>query len=608
MNELQNRQQENAHKMYLKTQKETWVRTDKLFSYLMLAQWIFAVICAMVISPQTYSGAVGTWHPHMIAALVLGGLLTLLPCSFVYLRPGETITRHVIAITQMGMSALLIHLTGGRIETHFHIFGSLAFLAFYGDWKVLVTAAAVTSLDHILRGYFFPLTVYGVTSSMRWEWLEHAGWVVFEISFLIPAGIRMQNQMMGVAERQAELELTNEMIEKKVAERTEELAQTQKQLMHSQKLEAVGQLASGVAHDFNNMLGGILAYSSILKEEYAQDAHLSSCLEVIESSAERGADLTRKLLAFARKGNYEHTSVDLLKTVQETVSLLAPSLNEKIKVEMSVCPSLWATEGDSTQIFQAVMNLAVNARDAMPHGGLIKIAATNIEADDDYCAIHKSVKPGEYIRLSIQDTGTGIPKHIQEKVFEPFFTTKQPGAGTGLGLSMVYGIMNNHKGAVGLYSEEGHGTVFHLYFPRSLSVQKPDQAKEIHSTPKDALKDIDILLADDDQVMRSAATDILTRYGAKVQAFEDGIQALQCLTENPTKFKIVVLDVIMPVMSGIEIFHQMRQVAPDIEYVFSSGYAESAEIADLRANFTVKFIQKPFKAEHLTKELLKKAA
>ncbi|QDK39247.1 ATP-binding protein [Bdellovibrio sp. NC01] len=609
MEELNKREQERIQKMYVAIRSENFHRTDKLFSYLMVAQWMFAIGCAIFLTPTTYNGNVSTLHPHVWAALVLGGLLTFLPCSFIILRPAEEITRHVVAVTQIGMSALLIHLTGGRIETHFHIFGSLAFLAFYRDWKVLVTAAAVAAVDHLLRGIYWPSSVFGVEAVSHWRWMEHSAWVVFEISFLIPGCIRVQEQMRAISERQVQLEMMNERIEKNVQLRTEELANTQRQLMQSQKLEAIGQLASGVAHDFNNMLGGILAYASLLKEDYANDPHLVSSLNVIETSAERGAELTKKLLAFARKGNYEHTIVDLQKTIEEAVSLLEPSLDEKITVAIDLDKNLWPTEGDSTQIFQVVMNLAVNSKDAMPTGGHIKISATNVEADEDYCAVHKSVTKGSYVRLSIEDNGSGIPKEIQEKVFEPFFTTKQPGSGTGLGLSMVYGIMKNHKGAVGLYSEQGHGTVFHLYFPRSRKVAFREAPVSGLSIPsKTFLQGQDILLADDEETMRKAGSDILKRYGASVHAYEDGSLALAALEENPERFKIIILDAIMPKMNGIETFHKMREMAPDAQFVFSSGYAESSEITELRNRYAVKFIQKPFKAEQLAREIMKKAA
>ena len=586
---------------------EIHVRTDRMFAGLMVAQWFFGIGCAVFLSPYAWNGSVSSIHPHIWVALVLGGLLTFASMTFAFMNSGKPITRHVMAVSQMLMSSLLIHLTGGRIETHFHVFGSLAFLAFYYDWKVLITGAAVVAIDHALRGTYWPQSAFGVAAISHWRWLEHAAWVAFENAFLIASCLRSQKGVREVCERQVAIESLHQKLEQTVQERTQELDVTQKQLMESQKLEAIGQLASGVAHDFNNMLGGILAYSSMLKEDYAHDPVLVNGLQTIETSAERGAEMTKKLLAFARKGNYEFTRVDLKQAVQEAVSLLEPSMMGKIQVKVDCPENLWPTQGDSTQIFQVVMNLAVNAKDAMANGGSLKISACNLEADADYVQVHKSVPMGDYVRLSVEDSGTGISREIQEKIFEPFFTTKQPGSGTGLGLSMVYGIMKNHKGAVSLYSEEGHGTVFHLYFPRSTMSDKHQSRRyrdeRLH---KRFLAEQKILLVDDEESMRNVGRDILSRYGAQVTMCENGADAV-ALIEDPTQqFDIIILDVIMPKMNGIDAFHRLRENLPYARYIFSSGYAESAEITNLRNEYAVQFIQKPFKGEQLAREVMMK--
>jgi signal transduction histidine kinase len=586
---------------------KVYVRTDHMFAGLMIAQWIFGICCAVFLSPYAWNGSISSVHPHIWVALLMGGLLTFVSMMFAYMHPGKAYTRHVLAVCQMLMSSLLIHLTGGRIETHFHVFGSLAFLAFYCDWKVLMTGATVVALDHILRGSFFSQSVFGIANVSHWRWVEHAAWVAFENAFLIASCLRSQEGMRQVCERQTAVESLHKKLEQTVQERTQELNVTQKQLLESQKLEAIGQLASGVAHDFNNMLGGILAYSSMLKEDYAHDPVLVNGLQTIETSAERGAEMTKKLLAFARKGNYEFTRVDLKETVQEAVSLLEPSLMGKIQVSIDCPQNLWPTEGDSTQIFQVVMNLAVNAKDAMENGGTLKISACNLEADADYIQVHKSVPLGEYVRLSVVDSGSGISREIQEKIFEPFFTTKQPGSGTGLGLSMVYGIMKNHKGAVSLYSEEGHGTVFHLYFPRStMSERTPSRTYRDERLHKRFLASQKILLVDDEESMRNVGRDILSRYGANVTLCENGAEAVQLIQDPTQQFDIVILDVIMPKMNGIEAFHRLRENLPYARYIFSSGYAESIEITNLRNEYAVQFIQKPFKGEQLAREVMMK--
>lgn len=597
---LNNRATKLIRKMLFKIHAQT----DRIFSSLMVTQWVFAVGCAVYFSPYSWNGSVKSIHPHVWFALVIGGILSFISFTLVRFEPGKPITRHSIAICQMLMSSLLIHVTGGRIETHFHIFGSFALLAFYRDWKVLVTGVVVVTIDHVLRGEFWPQSAFGLIEVGRWRWVEHAAWVLFENAFLIASCQRGLHEIREICQRQVELEDMNETIEQAVQDRTYELNVTQQKLLESQKLEAIGQLASGVAHDFNNVLSGILAYASILKEDYATDPVLVNGLQTIESSAERGADMTKKLLAFARKGNYEFTGVDLNKTVTETVSLLEPTLKGKVAVQVDVASDLWPTEGDSTQIFQVVMNLAVNAKDAMPSGGLLKISACNLDADLDYIKAHSSVPLGEYVRLSVEDNGSGMSTELQQKIFEPFFTTKAPGAGTGLGLSMVYGIMKNHKGAVSLYSQEGHGTVFHLYFPRSqLETATVVERAAEPAIERDALQEHRILLVDDEESMRKVGHDILVRYGGNVSVCEDGADAVDYVREKP-HFDIVILDVIMPKMNGIDAFHELRKILPDARYILSSGYAESAEITRLRNDFNVQFIQKPYKGEALAREVM----
>jgi two-component system, NtrC family, sensor histidine kinase HydH len=250
-----------AEALYEEHRDSVYRRTDRLFGALMLCQWVFAIVIAVLVSPYGWEGKVRSVHQHVWAAILLGGVITSLPLALIALQPGRPLTRHVVACAQMLWSALLIHLTGGRIETHFHVFGSLAFVAFYRDWRVLVPATVVVAGDHLIRGIFWPESVYGITSPEWWRFLEHAGWVVFEDVILVLGCLRGVADMRATAARQAEVEILSRQVEEEKTRRLDEvlgeLKDSQEALVRSEKLAAVGELAASVGHELRNPLAAI---------------------------------------------------------------------------------------------------------------------------------------------------------------------------------------------------------------------------------------------------------------------------------------------------------------------------------------------------------------
>ena len=588
-------------------------RTDRMFAYLMAGQWLFGILIALLYSPYTWSGKTYATHAHVYFAIIFGGAISSLPILLAILRPGQPITRYTVAIAQMLWSGLLIHLTGGRIETHFHVFGSLAFLAFYRDPYVLIPATIVVSLDHFLRGIFWPESVYGITNPVWWRFLEHAFWVAFENVFLIVSIRESRRESRAIARRQIELEVVNATVESLVYERTSELATSREQykallettlsipwemdlaslrftyvgpqaeailgypqslwltegflVMHvhpddqssifqlgklessgkaevefrllsvdgkwvwmrsvmscgtnsnarpvvrgimldvtehrklqselaqAQKLESVGRLAAGIAHEINtpvqfvgdsvhfiregvqDLTKLIIKYRSgsesqprFSEEKFSEirqveeDIDLPYLLEKMPKAVDRAlnglehvATIVRSMKEFAHPDQKEKVGIDLNQSIASTLMIARNECKyvADVEIDFGDLPPVMCHGGE---INQAVLNIVINAAHAIAD----HIAGTNRRGCIRVC----TRREGDDAVIAISDTGGGIPDAIQDKIFDPFFTTKEVGRGTGQGLAIARSIvMDKHGGTLDFETEIGEGTTFYIRLP-----------------------------------------------------------------------------------------------------------------------------------------------
>jgi two-component system, NtrC family, sensor histidine kinase HydH len=424
--------------LYDKHLDEVHEQTNRVFFWLLLAQWIFAILVAIVWSPFGWEGKIRSTNVHVPAAFLIGALINSLPLALIKLRPRAAYTRHVVTSAQMLWSALLIHLTGGRIETHFHVFGSLAFVAFYRDWKLFPTATLVVASDHLVRGYLWPESVYGVASTQTWRFIEHASWVAFEDVVLVLACIRATTEMRQIARSRAEIEAQ------------------QGALVRSEKLAAIGELAASVGHELRNPLTAVKGAMSYLakrinivrpNESVEADPKVKEFIELMDRELTTCNRIISELLDFAKDRPPQLSPCPLRSLVADSFALVPG--RSGVTLVNSVPENLPVPNLDKEQFRRILVNLVQNASEAFGDmGGRVEVTATGGASGWS---------------IEVHDDGPGMPPDVLGRIFQPLFTTKT--RGTGLGLAIVANMVERHNGTIDVKSEIGHGTHFIVRIP-----------------------------------------------------------------------------------------------------------------------------------------------
>jgi signal transduction histidine kinase len=445
---------ERARSLFEQYRQDVFRRADRLLVTLMCGQWLFAILLAIVYSPYGWSGKQQAVHAHVYAAVLLGGAITSLPLLLVCAKPSPAFTRYVIACAQMLWSALLIHLSGGRVETHFHVFGSLAFLAFYRDWTVLIPATVTVAGDHLVRQLYWPESVYGVIDPEWWRFLEHAWWVLFEDAVLAFACIRGRSEMREIAQRQASMEWLSE----RERLRSQQLADSQDALLRAEKLAAVGRLAASVGHELRNPLTALRNANAVLQKRLGAvriggvvDAGASGLLDVMSNEVAACTRIVGDLLDFSRERPLKLEPTPLRALVDEALSVLPM---HSVEVRNEIGEGLPVPRLDRGQFRQVLINLLQNAIESLPP-----------EREDGWVAVRAAPGADGALQLVVEDTGAGMPEEVAAKMFEPLFTTKVKG--NGLGMPIVANILGQHGASIRVDTLLGRGTRISIELPSS---------------------------------------------------------------------------------------------------------------------------------------------
>ena len=685
--------------------EEEWERRHRAISMLLVAHAIGILIFGFV---RGFGGL------HLVSEAGV----PLVAAFLANLKGVPRVQKAIIATFGLvACSGILVHLSGGTIEAHFHFFIMIAVISLYQEWQTFLTAILFVALHHGTIGVVDADAVYNHPSAVAdpWTWaLIHAVLVLGESVALVvswrlsenahfraaESGMRLVEQekkrlaenieaQAAVMRRDAQLEEAQQIarlgsfdwnLETNIVEGSDELRRIfgldfigpppsfdrymesihpedrpnvdaviekaietrepynldyrivhpdgsvrfvsssgkviqdedeakrlvgtvqdvtarrvlENQLAQAQKMEAVGQLAGGVAHDFNNLLSIVTNYGRFAAKELADDHPASADIQEVIKAGERGAKLTRQLLAFSRKDVVRPTTVDINEVVAETQRFLSRTIQENIILSTKLASRLWKTEIDPGEIEQVLMNLVLNAKDAMPTGGDLIIETSNATMTDGQCKKKQGLEPGNYVRLQVSDTGLGMSKAVQQRIFEPFFTTKSLGEGTGLGLASVYGIVARAGGSISVYSEEGMGTTIQIHLPMSTKSDEPEEAAQGMTEPPMGRGET-ILVVEDEEAVLALTSRILKQSGFEVLEAQSGDEALSLVSNHAQPIHLLVTDVVMPGMSGRELSDQLG-----VPTLYMSGYTnELIAKQGILAEDEV-LIQKPFAPEELT--------
>jgi signal transduction histidine kinase/CheY-like chemotaxis protein len=471
-------------------------------------------------------------------------------------------------------------------------FGSV-FLAF----AIFIMVCGVTRLLSVLTLW---VPAYGIEGVIKGFLALISVGIAAALLLLLPRILVLpsRNQL-----RQAYAQLEEEIKHRRSAEamvkRFQEIEATESQVRQAQKMEAIGQLTGGVAHDFNNILTVITGTIEILDDAVKDRPHLAQITKMIGAAAARGADLTQHLLAFARRQPLQPRSVDVNALVVDAARLLRPTLGEQIEIESMLAHDSAPALIDPSQLSTAILNLALNARDAMPNGGKLTLETKNVVLDDDYAGMNSEVNPGNYVMIAVSDSGEGIPASLLEKVFEPFFTTKDVGKGSGLGLSMVYGFVKQSNGHIKIYSEEGHGTTVKLYLPHATGI--PDTLAAEAGISGIERGDESILIVEDDALVREYVVTQISNLGYDTLAASNAAEAL-AIIDGPERIDLLFTDVIIPGgMNGRQLAIEALTRRRGLKILYTSGYTENAIVHHGRLDAGVLLLPKPYLSSDLAR-------